>query len=42
MIHHIITKETIDEDVIKALSVKDKSQSALLEAVKARFNQINF
>lgn len=42
VIHHIITKGTIDEDVIKALGVKDKSQNALLEAVKARFNQINF
>ena len=36
VIHHIIAKGTIDEDVIKALGVKDKSQNALLEAVKAR------
>ena len=42
VIHHIIAKGTIDEDVIKALSVKDKSQNALLEAVKARFNQTTF
>ena len=39
VIHHIITKGTIDEDVIKTLGVKDKSQNALLEAVKARINQ---
>ena len=39
VIHHIITKGTIDEDVIKALGTKDKSQNALLEAVKARINQ---
>ncbi len=32
---HIITKGTIDEDVMKALERKDKTQAALIEAVKA-------
>lgn len=32
---HIITEGTIDEDVIKALERKDKTQTALIEAVKA-------
>ena len=36
VIHHIIAKNTIDEDVIKALKLKDKTQSDLIEAVKAR------
>ncbi|GKU31467.1 DEAD/DEAH box helicase [Clostridium folliculivorans] len=35
VIHHIITKGTIDEDVIKALNRKEKVQSDLIEAVKA-------
>lgn len=35
VIHHIIAKDTIDEDVIKALRKKDKTQVALIEAVKA-------
>jgi len=36
VIHHIITKGTIDEDVMRSLKRKDKTQSALMEAVKAR------
>lgn len=36
VIHHIIAKNTIDEDVMKALKLKDKTQSDLIEAVKAR------
>ena len=32
---HIITESTIDEDVMKALERKDKTQTALIEAVKA-------
>lgn len=34
VIHHIITKGTMDELVIKALKAKDKTQAALIEAVK--------
>ena len=32
---HIITKGTIDERIMKALSEKDTTQAALIEAVKA-------
>jgi SNF2 family DNA or RNA helicase len=35
VIHHIITKGTIDEQVMEALKKKDGTQSALIEAVKA-------
>lgn len=35
-IHHIITKNTIDENVIKALEKKNVSQNSLIDAVKAR------
>lgn len=36
VIHHIIAKDTIDEDVMKALRKKEKIQSALIDFVKAR------
>ena len=36
IIHHIITRGTIDEAIMKALSEKDKSQAALIDAVKAQ------
>ncbi|HFK7009869.1 TPA: SNF2-related protein [Listeria monocytogenes] len=36
VIHHIIAKDTIDEDVMLALKRKDKTQSCLIDAVKAR------
>ena len=36
VIHHIITKDTHDEDVMKALEYKDMRQSSLIEAVRAR------
>lgn len=39
VIHHIITKETIDENVMKALDKKDVGQQELLEAVKARLKK---
>ena len=35
IIHHIITAGTIDEDVMKALRKKERTQNALIEAVKA-------
>ena len=35
VIHHLITKETIDERVMKALKNKDNTQAALIDAVKA-------
>lgn len=35
VIQHIVAKNTIDEQIIKALKKKDKTQSALIDAVKA-------
>lgn len=35
VLHHIICRDTIDEDVIEALKRKEKTQSALIDAVKA-------
>lgn len=35
-IHHIITKDTVDEDVLAALAHKDVTQEKLIAAVKAR------
>lgn len=36
VIHHIVSKGTIDEDVMKALKAKEKIQDALIDSVKAR------
>ena len=36
VIHHIITKDTIDEDVMTSLRKKERTQSSLINAVKAR------
>jgi len=36
VIHHIITKDTIDEDVMTALTTKEKTQASLIDAVKAK------
>lgn len=41
IIHHLVTKGTIDEDVMKALKRKDTGQSALLESIKARKENYN-
>ena len=38
VIHHLITSGTIDEQIMQALARKDKSQLALIEAVKAELN----
>ena len=35
IVHHIITKNTIDEDVLLALTKKEKTQASLINAVKA-------
>lgn len=36
VIHHIVTAGTIDESILSALKQKNKTQSALIEAVKAQ------
>ena len=39
VIEHIITKGTIDERILKALSLKEVTQNALIDAVKANLRQ---
>ena len=34
-IHHIVTKDTVDENVLSALKRKDLTQQNLIDAVKA-------
>ena len=41
VIHHIITADTIDERIISALHKKEKTQSALIDAVKANLEVQN-
>ena len=36
VIHHIIAKDTIDDNILRALRSKDHTQSALIDAVKAQ------
>jgi len=40
VIHHIIAKDTIDEDVIIALTRKEKTQASLIDAVKAKLEVV--
>lgn len=37
VVQHIVAKDTVDERILKALSEKDETQLALIEAVKAEF-----
>lgn len=39
VIHHLVTKGTIDENVMVALAKKDTGQAALLRAVKAKLGR---
>ena len=41
IIHHLVSKNTVDEDVMKALEGKEVNQNILLEAVKARIKEMN-
>lgn len=40
IIHHLISKGTVDEDVMNALANKEINQDMLLEAVKARLEEV--
>ena len=40
IIHHLISKGTVDEDVMNALANKEINQNMLLEAVKARLEEV--
>ena len=39
VIHHIIAKGTIDEDVMQALKKKERTQERLIDAVRARLKE---
>ena len=39
IIHHIIAKGTVDEDVMKALDRKEVNQEELLRAIKSRLEK---
>lgn len=39
VIQHIITKGTIDERILKALEAKDRTQAALIDAVKVALEE---
>jgi len=39
VVQHIITSNTIDEDIVKALTRKEHTQTALIEAVKANIRR---
>lgn len=41
VIHHIITEGTIDEEILKALERKDRTQGALINAVKVSLKKPN-
>ncbi|MBV4427135.1 DEAD/DEAH box helicase [Clostridium tyrobutyricum] len=41
VINHIVSKDTVDEDVMQSLENKEINQDILLEAVKARFESIS-
>lgn len=41
IIHHLIAKGTVDEDVMNALANKEVNQNMLLEAVKARIKEVD-
>jgi SNF2 family DNA or RNA helicase len=40
IVHHLVTKDTIDEDVMKSLEGKAVGQEALITAVKARLESV--
>jgi SNF2 family DNA or RNA helicase len=40
VIHHILARDTIDQRVMMALDNKDTSQNALIDAVKARIENL--
>ena len=40
VVHHLVVKGTMDEQVMKALHDKAADQNALLSAVKARIEEV--
>lgn len=41
VIHHLITKNTVDERILKAINKKDCNQRELMDAIKATFDEID-
>ncbi|MEG0319991.1 MAG: DEAD/DEAH box helicase, partial [Niameybacter sp.] len=41
IIHHLVAEGTVDEHILEVLHTKDKGQSSLLQAVKARIKDMN-
>ena len=41
IIHHLVAKDTMDEDVMRVLENKEAGQEALLNAIKARVRKMN-
>lgn len=41
VVQHIVSDGTIDEQILKALQKKDSTQSALIDAVKAKIGGIH-
>ena len=39
VVNHIVTEGTIDEDILNALNDKEKTQSRLIDAVKAQLTR---
>jgi SNF2 family DNA or RNA helicase len=39
VIHHIVTENTIDEQILQALEKKDRSQESLIDAVKVQIGE---
>jgi len=42
IIHHLVAEDTVDEHVMEVLKNKDKGQSTLLEAVKAKISKLQY
>lgn len=40
IIHHLVAENTVDDDVMKSLESKDRTQEALMKAVKARIQKV--
>lgn len=40
LVHHLVVRDTRDEDVMKALEHKDKAQEYVIESLKARIEQV--
>ena len=42
IVNHLIAKGTIDEDIVKSIASKDRTQDSLMEAIKAKIKKYGF